>query len=105
MIEASRPATLSARAGNHIAEWEFDSQFSMAWQLSQASRAKNTVGTIIIQSGEFGWNVARVRAGRAQAAVKSTPTSISFEMSIEKNGERRGDGRSVCSRVEWTRVK
>jgi hypothetical protein len=77
------------------------SQRSMAWQLSQARRAKKAAG---ISSGAMRVYVrrveravTRVRAGSRQPAVKSRPTRSSFE---KRRGRSGGRLRQVCTRVK-----
>jgi len=66
-----------------------DSQFSMAWQLSQARAAK--LGTTKIDPRENGPGIAVLdQDGRAQATVNRTPTRSSL-------GIRRGFGGGMCT--------
>ena len=74
-----------------------DSHWSMAWQLSQAIRAKKVNGMSNGQSGAVVWVETRVRVGRMQPAVKSMPTRNSFETSLGRRGE--------SLRLVWTRVR
>jgi len=78
----------------------------MAWQLSQASKAKNAAAVRSGQIRALGSTSARFRAGSVQAAVKSSPTNNSFlknrAMLENPAKERLSAG---CLREEWTRVK